>query len=231
MLHPIIMRLLALPLLMALAACGASDNLSSLSEEVAHADSSRRTVLFNVSYVGVGIEREQGREGLQRCLEQPRTAVTVSGEGSPPIRQVSVSGGRADIRRFEQCLLFVLNTKIERVPQQVDDSDSDGPARSLAERYDEPPAWPGNPWTKNGKEVLRDELLLAAGAEQCNWEDSAFIAGAALEAPRDERGLLWVRDPNGVLDHDPRAKAEFRSPAAVPADAKWTGYAQDGVEL
>lgn len=231
MLRPMTMRLLALPLLLALAACGGSDNLSSLSQEVAAADSSRRTVLFNVSYVGVGIELEEGREGLQRCLEQPGTAVTVSGEGSPPIRQVSVSGGRDDTRRFEQCLLFVLNTKIERVPQQVDDSEPGDPERSLAERYDDPPAWPGDPWTKNGKEVSRDELVLSAGAEHCNWEDSAFIAGEALEAPQDERGLLWVRDPNGVLEHDPRAKAEFRSAAALPADAEWTGYAQDGVEL
>ena len=231
MLRRMAMRLLALPLLLALAACGGSDNLTRLSDDVAAADSSRRTVLFNLSYVGVGIEREQGREGLQRCLQQPGSAVTVSGEGSPPIRQVSITGGRSDIRRFEQCLLFVLNTKIGRVPQQVDSSDSDEPDRSLADRYDEPPGWPGDPWIKDGLEVSRDELVLAAHAQHCGWEQSAFIAGEALAAPRDERGSLWVRDPRGVLSHDPRAKADFRSPAVLPADAEWTGYAQDGVEL
>lgn len=229
MLGPMAVRLLALTLLLALAACGRNDD-SSIGDEVAAAEPAHRTVLFNVSYVGVGIEREQGREGLQRCLEQPGSAVT-SGESSTPVRQVSVSGGRDDIRRFEQCLLLVVNTEIERVPQQVNDSDSHEPARRLAERYNEPPAWPGDPWTRNGKEVSRDELVLAAGAEHCSWEDSAFIAGEALEAPRDERGQLWVRDPTGVLDHDPRAKAEFRSPATLPADAEWTGYSQDGVEL
>jgi hypothetical protein len=187
--------------------------------------------LFNVSYVGVGIEREQGREGLQKCLQQPGSAVTVSGEGSPPIRQVSITGSRGDIRHFEQCLLFVLNTKVERVPQQVSSSDSDGPDRSLADRYDEPPGWPGDPWIRDGIEVSRDELVLAAHAEHCGWEKSAFIAGEALTAPRDERGSLWVRDPSGVLSHDPRAEADFRSPAALPADAGWTGYAQNGVEL
>lgn len=230
MLRPMTMRLLALPLLLALAACGGSDNLASLSEEVAAADSSRRTVLFNVSYVGVGIEREQGWEGLQRCLEQPGSAVT-SGESSPPIRQVSIRGDRDDIRRFEQCLLFVLNTEVERIPQQVDSSDSDEPGRTLAERYDATPGWPGDPWIKHGMEVSRDELVLAAHAEHCGWEQSAFIGGEALTAPRDERGSLWVRDPRGVLSHDPRAQADFRSPAALPADAEWTGYAQDGVEL
>jgi predicted small lipoprotein YifL len=231
MLRPMTMRLLALPLLLALAACGSGGSLSVLHEDVAAPDTLRRTVLFNVSYVGVGVERAQGAEGLQRCLDQPGTAVTVSGEGSPPIRQVSVHGGRDDIRRFEQCLLFVLNTKIERVPQQVETSDADDPERSLQERYDEAPNWPVDPWSKDGVEVSREELVLAAHAEHCDWERAAFMAGTALGAPRDERGSLWVRDPEGVLSHDPRAQAEFRSPAALPADAEWTGYAQGGVEL
>lgn len=220
-----------LPLLLALAACGDSGELTSVTDEIAAGDSSRRTVLFDVSYVGVGIEREQGRGGLQKCLAQPGSAVTVSGEGDPPIRQVSIAGSHGDIRRFEQCLLFVLNTKVERVPQQVNSSNSDGPERSLADRYDEPPGWPGDPWVKDGLEVSRDELVLAAHAEHCDWEKSAFVAGEALTAPRDERGSLWVRDPRGVLSHDPRAKAEFRSPAVLPADVEWTGYAQHGVEL
>ena len=225
------MHVLGVPLLLALAACGGSDNMSSLGDGGVGPGSAPRTVLFNVSYVGAGIEREQGLEQLQKCLEQPGTAVTMTGKGSPPIRQVSISGDRDDIRRFEQCLLFVLNTGVERVPQQVDSSDSDEPGRTLAERYDAPPGWPGDPWIKHGMEVSRDELVLAAHAEHCGWEQSAFIGGEALTAPRDERGSLWVRDPRGVLSHDPRAKADFRSRAALPADAEWTGYAQDGVEL
>ena len=225
------MRVLAVPLLLALAACGGSDSSSSLGDGGAGPGSAPRTVLFNVSYVGAGIERQQGLEQLQKCLEQPGTAVTMTGEGSPPIRQVSVAGDGEDIRRFERCLLFVLNTTVERVPQQVQESDSEDSARSLADRYDNPPIWPADPWTKGGTEVSRDELVLAAGAEHCGWEDSAFLAGEALKAPRDDRGPLWVRDPRGVLEHEPRAQAEFRSPAELPADAEWTGYAQDGVEL
>lgn len=224
-------RLLAVPLTLALVACGASDNLSSQGNRGPTAGSSHRTVLFDVEYVGVGIEREQGREGMHRCLEQPGSAVTVSDEGDPAIRQVSITGGRGDVRRFEQCLLFALNTKVDRLPQQVGDSDSAAPKRSLAERYDKPPGWPGDPWIKDGIEVSRDELVLAAHAEHCGWEQAAVITGEALFAPRDERGSLWVRDPSGVLDHDPRARQKFRSPAALPADAEWTGYTQDGVEL
>lgn len=106
-----------------------------------------------------------------------------------------------------------------------------GTGGSLADRYDEAPAWPGAPWTKNGLEVPREELVLAAGPEHCGWQDSAFIGGEALSAPRDEVGPHWVRDPRGVLTFDPRAQAEFRSPAQLPSDAAWTGYAQDGVEL
>lgn len=190
-----------------------------------------RTVLFNVEYIGIDRERQNDRHGLQRCLEQPGTTVTVSDAGSPPIRQVSVTGGRDATRRFEQCLLMVLNATIERVPQQVDASNAEQHGRSLAERYDEAPAWPGDSWTKNGGEVSREELVLAAGPEHCAWQDSAAIGGKALSAPRDEVGPHWVRDPKGVLVFDPRAKAEFRSPAQLPSDAAWTGYAQDGVEL
>ena len=201
MLHPLIMRgLVVVPLLLALAACDGSDNPSSLGDAGPAAESTPRTVLCNVSYIGAGVQREQGVEQLQECLEQPGTAVTVTEKGSSPIRQVSVARGRDDIRRFEQCLLSVLNTTVERVPQQVQGSDPDGSRRSLADPYDEPPRWPGDPRTKNGEEISRDELVLAAGAEHCGWGDSPFVAGEALDAPRDQRGTLWVRDPEGVLD-------------------------------
>lgn len=224
-------RVLRVLLLFVLAACGGSDGLSSLGDDLPTAESLRRTVLFNLSYIGGEFELEEMRAALQSCLEQPGAAVTVSGETYPPVRQVSVTGGRHDIRRFEQCLLSPTGAVVHRVPQQVDGSIAEPPGRSLAERYGVPPTWPGDPWTRNGREVSRDELVLAAGAAHCGWEDSAFIAGAALTAPPDKRGLLWVRDPKGVLTYDPRAKAEFQAQADLPSDATWTGYIQDGVEL
>lgn len=109
--------------------------------------------------------------------------------------------------------------------------DSAAPERSLADRYDDPPPYPGEPWTKDGKEVPRDELVLAAGPEHCDWQESTSLRGRGLSAPRDERGRQWVRDPKGVLGFDPRAKAQFRARAELPADAAWTGYVQDGVEV
>jgi hypothetical protein len=189
------------------------------------------TVLFDLAYVGVGLERANAREGLQRCLQQPGTAVTRRGSGDPPIEQVSVTGDRDAVRRFEGCLRLVLNTRIDRVPQQADGTQAVDPSRSLADRYNAPPVWPGDPWTKYGREVPQDELVLAAGPEHCGWQESTYIGGKALSKPRARLGAYWVRDPKGVLDFEPRLQAEFRPRAALPADAVWTGYAQDGVEL
>jgi hypothetical protein len=190
-----------------------------------------RTVHFDLTYIGVDFERQNASEGLQRCLRQPGTAVTRSGDGIPPIEQVSVTGDRDAVRSFEQCLQLVLNTRVDRVPQQVDGTKAEEPARSLADRYNTAPPYPGDPWTKNGREVPPDELNLTAGPAHCDWQESASLGGTALKAPRDQVGAHWVRDPQGVLDFDPRLQAEFQPRAELPADAVWTGYAQDGVEL
>lgn len=200
-------------------------------DQLQPADPQTRTVLFDLTYIGVDFERENAREGLQRCLKQPGTAVTRPGESSPPIEQVSITGDRQAVRQFEQCLMTVLNTRVDRVPQKVDGTQAEDPARSLADRYDQAPPYPGDPWTKDGKEVPREELNLAAGPEHCGWQEATYLAGQGLSAPRDQHGPLWVRDPKGVLDFYPRAQAEFRAQAELPGDARWTGYAQDGVEL
>lgn len=102
---------------------------------------------------------------------------------------------------------------------------------SLAERFDAVPAYPGEPWVKDGQLVPTRELTLAAGPEHCGWQAAAYLGGAGLAAPRDDRGPLWVRDPKGVLEHFPRARAEFQAKAVLPSDAAPTGYAQGRVEL
>jgi hypothetical protein len=110
-------------------------------------------------------------------------------------------------------------------------SDVDESAASLAERFDDLPTWPGSPWFRDGRQVLRSELGVSAGPEHCGWEEAAYLSGSALPAPRDEHGALWARDPDGILEHFPRAQQEFRSPATLPADAEFTGYYQGPVEV
>lgn len=79
--------------------------------------------------------------------------------------------------------------------------------------------------------VPLEELSLAAGPEHCGWQEATYLAGQGLTAPCDQLGRLWVRDPKGVLDFYPRAQEEVRAQAELPNDARWTSYAQDGVEL
>lgn len=109
--------------------------------------------------------------------------------------------------------------------------EEDASPRSLAERFEDLPEWPGDPWFRDGREVLQSELTVAAGPEHCNWQEAAFLGSSALSAPRDRNGALWTRDPKGVLEHFPKSQADFRSPARLPADARFTGYHQGPVEI
>jgi hypothetical protein len=103
--------------------------------------------------------------------------------------------------------------------------------RSLAQHFEDAPTWPGQPWFRDGRQVLHTELSVAAGPEHCSWQAAAYLGGSALPAPRDEHGSLWARDPNGVLSHFPKAQQDFRSPATLPSDAAFTGYHQGPVEV
>ena len=103
--------------------------------------------------------------------------------------------------------------------------------RALSDVFADAPAWPGDPWFHEAREVTRDEMTLARGPEHCGSQDAIYLSGTGLPAPRDERGPLWVRDPRGVLEHFPRAEAEFRARAVLPGDARATGYRQANVEV
>jgi hypothetical protein len=103
--------------------------------------------------------------------------------------------------------------------------------RSLAERFSPSEPWPGQPWYRAGKEVLPREVSLSAGPEHCGWERATFLGAEELPAPKDARGRLWVRDPEGALDHFPGAKAGFMARATLPPDAEFTGYESGHLEL
>jgi hypothetical protein len=103
--------------------------------------------------------------------------------------------------------------------------------RSLAQYFEDAPTWPGQPWFRDGRQVLHSELSVAAGPEHCSWQEAAYLGGSGLPAPRDEHGSLWARDPKGVLSHFPKAQQDFRSPATLPSDAAFTGYHPGPVEV
>lgn len=103
--------------------------------------------------------------------------------------------------------------------------------RTLAEFYADPPSYPGDPWFRDGREVTRSEFNVAGGPEHCGWEKATFLAGTALQAQRDERGPLWARDPDGILEHFPAAQAGFRAGITVPEQAVFSGYSRGPLQV
>lgn len=119
---------------------------------------------------------------------------------------------------------------LESSERAVPRSSSENP-RSLARVFDEVGSYPGKPWRKDGLEQTIRELSMAQGPEHCEWQRALFLGGEALIAPRDMRGSLWTRDPDGVLTHFPQSKQGFLARADLPADAMATGFTQGAVEL
>lgn len=121
-----------------------------------------------------------------------------------------------------------------RLLHAATDRELDPPAVAavlLADLFDDAPPWPGEPFLQGDREVTRDEISLAAGPEHCGWQDAVYLGSSRLGAPRDERGGLWARDPDGVLTHAPEVRAGFRARAVLPPDARATGYRQGAVEV
>ena len=95
--------------------------------------------------------------------------------------------------------------------------------RTLAQRFGDPPPGMGEPWQREGREVLRDELTVAAGPEHCDWQDAALLSGRGITG-------VFARDPDGTMDI-PEVQQGFRAGTSLPADAVDTGYSQGPVHL
>ena len=151
----------------------------------------------------------------------------VAGRGARGLGEGPCSSGARTVvvldRPLGQRRLMQAGTSAE----QADDASE----AVLSDVFGDAPEWPGDPWFHEGREVTRDELTLARGPEHCHWQDALYLSGTGLPAPRDERGQLWARDPRGVLEHVPRARAEFRAEAVLPHDARATGYRQGNIEV
>ena len=114
---------------------------------------------------------------------------------------------------------------LDRAPSSAAES------RSLAAIFAGVGGYPGRPWYRDGREVSRQVMSLAQGPEHCDWQGALFLGGDGLLSPRDLRGGLWTRDPNGVLKHFPQARLGFRARTTLPADASPTGFTQGAVEV
>lgn len=88
---------------------------------------------------------------------------------------------------------------------------------------------PGLPWADADGNVLpRGRILVSQGDGWCNWESLALLV--VTSGPGEEPGEDgYLRDPFGMLAD--RERASFDAHARLPANARATGWKQQGVAL
>jgi hypothetical protein len=105
--------------------------------------------------------------------------------------------------------------------------------RTVGSYFDRPPAWPGKPWTKDGRTVGWAELESSAGPAHCGWDSLTLMGvgwplGTVSTTSAQER--QYVRDPGGTLKTPNLLGTWARNPT-LPADARDTGYRYGALKL
>lgn len=107
-----------------------------------------------------------------------------------------------------------------------------GAVWSVASAFEDPPAYPGYTWTRDGRAVSEFELVTIAGPDHCGWE-SAAVLFIGWPPPRvtseGSQARQYVRDPRGVMTRSEHPK--FERDVRLPADAKPTGHRLGAIEL
>lgn len=107
------------------------------------------------------------------------------------------------------------------------------PLGSVAIMFDQPPAYPGYTWTRDGHSVSPFELVTAAGPGHCGWETATFLTigwppGTVSTTAAGAR--QYVRDPKGAL-RDATYRELLVLDATLPSDARPTGHRLGSIEL
>lgn len=112
-----------------------------------------------------------------------------------------------------------------------DQTEQPGPF-SVAVAFDDPPAYPGYPWTRNGEAVPPAELGASAGPNHCDWQSATILTigwplGTVSQNAAHSRS--YIRDPKGVMGvtYQQRLVKDVK----VPAAARPTGYKLGAIEL
>ncbi|MBE1605294.1 hypothetical protein [Actinopolymorpha pittospori] len=98
--------------------------------------------------------------------------------------------------------------------------------------FSPPKSSPGLTWTNGDRQVDTTELNTVAGPEHCHWDSAVLLyigwpLGTVASSITQAR--LYVRDPEGVFPRELRKG--LRQDAALPADARDTGYRSDDLQL
>jgi hypothetical protein len=103
---------------------------------------------------------------------------------------------------------------------------------SVAVAFDNPPAYPGYQWTRNGQAVPTAELEVSAGPNHCDWQSASILTISwplGTVAQNSAHSRSYIRDPNGVIGGT--YKQRLVKDAQLPPTAKPTGYKLGSIEV
>jgi len=103
---------------------------------------------------------------------------------------------------------------------------------TVASYFDNPPAWPGQPWSRNGIEVGKDVLESSAGPEHCGWQSATLMFMGwppGTDATSSAQARQYIRDTRGALVDARFLQGSFEHDPPLPSDATDTGFRYDGV--
>jgi len=106
------------------------------------------------------------------------------------------------------------------------------PFSTVAAAFDPAPRHPGYTWLRDGHEVSDFELVTFSGPDHCGWQSATFLIvgwpiGTVSRTIADAR--QYIRDPRGAVRTSLRDRLVLG--AALPADARPTGYRHGSIEL
>jgi hypothetical protein len=98
--------------------------------------------------------------------------------------------------------------------------------RTVGDYFDNPPAWPGEAWTRNGVSVSSDVLVASAGPSHCQMQAMTFLTigwPPGTVATSAAQAREYIRTPIGTPPA-PNLRGTWARNAPLPPDAADTGY-------
>lgn len=106
------------------------------------------------------------------------------------------------------------------------------PGAALGAIFDATPAYPGYPWSRDGRVVKPEELGTIAGPAHCGWQTATFLhigwpVGTLSASSAQAR--QYIRDPRGVIPGRLRPGQDLN--VTLPSDARPTGYTYGQIRI
>ena len=133
--------------------------------------------------------------------------------------------------RWKVAAVLIAGVLLAVVGRSVFDTLQPGHA-TVGTYFDNPPSYPGPPWTRDGVEVGNEVLSTAAGPEHCGWQSATLMfVGWPLgtDAKTSNQARQYVRDKSGKIVPPQFSRGTWEHNPALPLDAYDSGFRYDGV--